>query len=262
MASLDELDDQTIHDSPYIAYHSPTIELENRAPKFKGKIAYHYRFSEGRTASDTESLVFRHPYMEAIRAKSYAAIRGAWHFLKHDRQKLIEVGINADRLKEIEDDFSRLPFPKVVASVQFLNGVSELVDDPNNPYKAPEIPPSAELKAEFLLFANELWAKLVRLNPELRSIEIDRTNSDAVTHAILGVTSLFNPNDIQSWLDREPTDSRLVELQKRYNAENLGWKPSNQTLVTIFEALEADMRPEDRTLLQEVRQSFSGRKRS
>lgn len=93
---------------------------------------------------------------------------------------------------------------------------------------------------------NELLDDIVSLNPCLKSLTYDRSDERNVLDVIFGVTSAFNPNDIQYFLDTNSKigDDKVLSsimlerfLNTRAHAKmmdiDLGWIPSPQTLAMI-----------------------------
>lgn len=124
----------------------------------------------------------------------------------------------------------------------------------------------------------KLLDDIIELNSELKTVEYDRNDIDAVYHFILGTTSGFNPDDIEFWLREfdptkleewhnkpeylengkingiflqeihpdpeiaERTVDRLVRKERR-DVKFIHWIPSMPTLQKIKEGLNLDIQP-------------------
>ncbi len=114
-----------------------------------------------------------------------------------------------------------------------------------------EISQWQEKEREHLQNMNELWEWLCDLNPGLNNIHFDQENFFAVEAAIFGVTSKYNPDDIQQYLDHffgcvdpEKDKERAVlhkQIFQEEGLDNYGF-PSLETLNVINKQL-SDPKP-------------------
>lgn len=90
-------------------------------------------------------------------------------------------------------------------------------------------------------FYRQTWDHLVELNPILKDVKLDRTNLVEVNHAISGVSSGFNTNDINFYLERNRggasakgyfEDPRFKWIAAE-SGERPTWIASPETLTTI-----------------------------
>ena len=100
-------------------------------------------------------------------------------------------------------------------------------------------------RAEGLDKLHAVWSSLRRLNPELNSITLHRDDLMQVFHAVMGVTSGFNPDDIHEFIHiggaqmRSSAPDYRARVRKVENAlGHIGWVPSLKTLDTIIGQLD------------------------
>lgn len=80
--------------------------------------------------------------------------------------------------------------------------------------------------------------ELVKLNPELKKLEVDRANIGKVNDAIFGITSQFNVDDINDFLKRdffygETKETKLKDEIEKRTGIDIQWRPSISTLKKI-----------------------------
>lgn len=80
--------------------------------------------------------------------------------------------------------------------------------------------------------------KLVKLNPELKKLEVDRTDIEKVNDVIFGITSRFNVDDINGFLKREEfysetKESKLHNEMEERTGVDIQWHPCLSTLKKI-----------------------------
>jgi hypothetical protein len=62
-------------------------------------------------------------------------------------------------------------------------------------------------------FLTKSWNKLVRLNPQLKKVKFDKTNAEEMYNAHLGVTSGFNVDDINFFMEQKKVGEGLPAKQ-------------------------------------------------
>ena len=101
----------------------------------------------------------------------------------------------------------------------------------------------------FITMMSQLWGELVQLNPILKEVKIDKTSPHQVYHALLGVTSGFNTDDINHYLRLKFSDNILPGMVARNNPviksieerthERMLWIPAQETLEKIERQISA-----------------------
>ena len=118
----------------------------------------------------------------------------------------------------------------------------------------PTLPPNLPLETLTSLtpqvkeFYVRTWDSLVELNPVLKDIKLDRTNTVELSHAIFGVSSGFNTNDINHYLEGNRSGAPFGEYfndpRFRWVTAESGarpeWIASPETLNAITEAVAAE----------------------
>jgi hypothetical protein len=95
-------------------------------------------------------------------------------------------------------------------------------------------------------FLQESWDRLVKLNPILKTIKMNSDNTRDLYNAHMGVTSGFNTDDINFYIERDNDGGQAAkqarempvhgDMLKRINAvsaTHLNWVPSPQTAQKI-----------------------------
>ena len=100
----------------------------------------------------------------------------------------------------------------------------------------------------FINMMSQLWDEIVHLNPVLKEIRIDKTSLHQVYHALLGVSSGFNTDDINLYLSlkcvegRKPQDimasNPIRELIETHTGP-MGWVAAPKTLEKIERQISA-----------------------
>jgi hypothetical protein len=95
-------------------------------------------------------------------------------------------------------------------------------------------------------FLHESWRRLVKLNPILKTIKMNPDNTRDLYNAHMGVTSGFNVDDINFYIERDndggqaakqaremPVHGAMLKRINAVSATHLNWVPSPQTAQKI-----------------------------
>ena len=91
---------------------------------------------------------------------------------------------------------------------------------------------------------NREIAKLTELNPELQRLNYNRHEINEAYRALIGITSQYNPDDINAYLHaartgkRDKKISERVEKIRKEQGVNFGWQPAMKTLERIEKQLQ------------------------
>ncbi len=112
--------------------------------------------------------------------------------------------------------------------------------------RMPANAPQRHAHAQFLQYVqsnnlpvfNEMLDKLITLNPSLKALNVDRTNHNQVADAIMGVSSGFNVDDINTYLRARShlaayTDKHGIKIQGTLFENGITWTPTESTLKKI-----------------------------
>lgn len=94
--------------------------------------------------------------------------------------------------------------------------------------------------AEALKEINEEHKKLLELNPELKKLNFNKASITESYHALIGVTSQYNPDDVNSYLQNNirqgkinrPVHDRINQITQKTGIR-FGWQPSEKTMDKI-----------------------------
>lgn len=89
-------------------------------------------------------------------------------------------------------------------------------------------------------FYQSVWDNLASLNPQLQHVNVNREDGERLHHAISGVISQLNVNDINFFLHRQVPDPQAYEAGRVELERILGqreWLPSPQTQEAILTQL-------------------------
>lgn len=106
---------------------------------------------------------------------------------------------------------------------------------------------------------NREIAQLTAMNPELKRLNYNRREINEAYRALIGITSQYNPDDINAYLHAARTGTRSREISERVEkihkerGINFGWQPAMKTL----EKIEKQLRAKDKTRHTAARLAFS-----
>lgn len=86
------------------------------------------------------------------------------------------------------------------------------------------------------------YNKILELNPQLKDINFDKNNIDAINKFLDGVMYNFPPADIQLYLDRIKADTNNDRFEKEFNkigmeCSDFKWVVSSETLQNVAEQI-------------------------
>ena len=139
------------------------------------------------------------------------------------------------------------PYPNAGRAAIFYRYITDTYDGPvcgcfqtigNKDIKISDPPPDLMRRMQ------EDWKKLMDLNPELQTVRFDRNNPLSLLYALSGVSSLFNPADIDFFINlQEGSAQKLPEYNALFgevrtmSTVSIQWIPAPQTLAFIKEKL-------------------------
>ena len=135
----------------------------------------------------------------------------------------------------------RKRFQKYQIAINFLNS--------DNPYCRQGAETMKDQLPAGLKEMNDEIGKLTVMNPELKALNFNKNNIVETYRALIGITSQYNPDDINSYLHSVRAGKKNPELLdrmdkiKKSSGVVFGWQPAAKTL----DRIEAQLKEREKT---------------